>query len=162
MPIVVSRIDDRLIHGQVATSWIGSNNVQVVVVVDDAVAADPIQVSVLKLAAPSGVRAYAQSVEKFVEKWKAGILDGYNVMLVFANVFAPKKLIESGVPITSLNVGGMRFTPERKQVEKAISLTADEAAAFHTLIDAGVEVEHRQRFTDVKKPMAAILADAGM
>ena len=49
MSIIVGRVDDRLIHGQVATSWIRGQNIQVVVLVDDKIAANKTQISILKV-----------------------------------------------------------------------------------------------------------------
>ncbi|MFA7503021.1 MAG: PTS sugar transporter subunit IIB, partial [Anaerovoracaceae bacterium] len=54
MNITVFRIDDRLIHGQVVTRWIGHAGAKRIVVIDDRVAADPTQQMLLKFAVPGG------------------------------------------------------------------------------------------------------------
>lgn len=99
MSIIVGRVDDRLIHGQVATSWIRGQNIQVVVLVDDKIAANKTQISILKVSAPAGVKLYVQSVDKFVEKYNQGILDPYRVMLVFENVHTPLELVKKGIDL---------------------------------------------------------------
>lgn len=157
MGIIVSRVDDRLIHGQVATSWIRGNNIQVVVVVDDVIAANPTQVSILKVSAPAEIKIYAQSVDKFVEKFNKGILDNYRVMLVFENVEVPLRLIEKGIPITSLNLGGMRFKEGRRQITKALSVSEAEENIIKKLCDLGIEVEHRQLSSDTKVEVKSLL-----
>lgn len=157
MGIIVSRVDDRLIHGQVATSWIRGNNIQVVVVVDDAIAANSTQVSILKVSAPAEIKIYAQSVDKFVEKFNKGILDNYRVMLVFENVEVPLRLIEKGIPITSLNLGGMRFKEGRRQITKALSVSEAEENIIKKLCDLGIEVEHRQLSSDTKVEVKSLL-----
>lgn len=157
MGIIVSRVDDRLIHGQVATSWIRGNNIQVVVVVDDAIAANSTQVSILKVSAPAEIKIYAQSVDKFVEKFNKGILDNYRVMLVFENLEVPLRLIEKGIPITSLNLGGMRFKEGRRQITKALSVSQEEENAIKKLCDLGIEVEHRQLSSDTKVEVKSLL-----
>lgn len=157
MGIIVSRVDDRLIHGQVATSWIRGNNIQVVVVVDDAIAANSTQVSILKVSAPAEIKIYAQSVNKFVEKFNKGILDNYRVMLVFENLEVPLRLIEKGIPITSLNLGGMRFKEGRRQITKALSVSQEEENAIKKLCDLGIEVEHRQLSSDTKVEVKSLL-----
>lgn len=157
MAIVVARIDDRLIHGQVTTNWVRSNEIQVIVVVDDKLATDEIQISVLKMAAPSNVKLYVLPVDKFIEKFKAGILDKYKVMLIFNNPFAPLKLIENGIKINSINLGGMRFKEGRRQLTKAVSVSDAEAEALKSIISHGVEVEHRQLQADTKVYLKDIL-----
>lgn len=150
MGIIISRVDDRLIHGQVATSWIRGNNVEVVVVVDDEIANNPTQISILKVSAPAEIKIYALSVEKFVQKYQKGILDTYRVMLVFENLKAPLALIEKGIPITSLNLGGMRFKEGRRQITKALSVSEEEEGLIRKIHKLGVEVEHRQLSSDNK------------
>lgn len=157
MGIIVSRVDDRLIHGQVATSWIRGNNIQVVIVVDDVISNNPTQISILKVSAPAEIKIYAQSIDKFVEKFNKGILDNYRVMLVFENVKAPLQLIEKGIPIKSLNLGGMRFKDGRRQITKALSVSDAEAEIIKKICEKGVEVEHRQLASDTKIDVQTLL-----
>lgn len=157
MGIIISRVDDRLIHGQVATSWIRGMNIEVVVVVDDAIADNPTQISILKVSAPAEIKIYALSVDKFVEKYNKGILDNYRTMLVFENVFAPLALIEKKIPIASLNLGGMRFKEGRRQITKALSVSEEEEKAIRRIHELGVEVEHRQLTADNKMDVMTLL-----
>lgn len=157
MGIVISRVDDRLIHGQVATSWIRGMNIEVVVVVDDDIAKDATQVSILKMSAPAEIKIYAQSIDKFTEKYKLGILDNYRVMLVFENVLTPLRLIQNGIPITSLNLGGMRFRDGRRQITKSLSVSLEEDKIIRQICSLGVEVEHRQLASDTKTDVLTLL-----
>lgn len=157
MGIIICRVDDRLIHGQVATSWIRGFDINVVVVVDDEIANNEMQVSILKMSAPANVKVYALSSDKFVEKYNKGILDNYNVMLIFENIFTPLKLINSGIKITSLNLGGIRFKEGRKQLSKSISLNDNEIKVIKEILSLGVEVEHRQLSSDSKVNVSDII-----
>ncbi|MCF7626819.1 PTS sugar transporter subunit IIB [Holdemanella sp. SCCA2] len=157
MSIIVGRVDDRLIHGQVATSWIRGQNIQVVVLVDDKIAANKTQISILKVSAPAGVKLYVQSVDKFVEKYNQGILDPYCVMLVFENVHTPLELVKKGIDLKSVNLGGMRFKEGRRQISKALSVSEDEERVIKELHDLGVEVEHRQLVSDQKVDVLTLL-----
>lgn len=157
MSIIVSRVDDRLIHGQVATSWIRGQNIQVVVLVDDKIAANKTQISILKVSAPAGVKLYVQSVDKFVEKYNQGILDSYRVMLVFENAHTPLELVKKGIDLKSVNLGGMRFKEGRRQISKALSVSEDEERVIRELNNLGVEVEHRQLVSDQKVDVLTLL-----
>lgn len=157
MSIIVSWVDDRLIHGQVATSWIRGQNIQVVVLVDDKIAANKTQISILKVSAPAGVKLYVQSVDKFVEKYNQGILDPYRVMLVFENAHTPLELVKKGIDLKSVNLGGMRFKEGRRQISKALSVSEDEERVIRELNDLGVEVEHRQLVSDQKVDVLTLL-----
>ena len=56
MAIDFVRIDDRLVHGQVATTWIKKYEIEQVIVINDLLANDPVQKSVLEMTAPQGIR----------------------------------------------------------------------------------------------------------
>ena len=157
MSIVLARVDDRLLHGQVATSWVKATDPQVVVVVDDKLPDDPLQTQILKMAAPNGVKVYVMTPEKITEKLKAGVLDAYRVMLIFAGVEAPLKLIEAGVELPSLNVGGMRFREGRERISKTISMTPEEKAITRRISETGIEIEHRQLHSDGKIDVMSML-----
>lgn len=157
MAIIINRIDDGLIHGQVATSWIRSQSIQVIIVVDDVIAQDAMQLSILKVSAPAQTKVYTMSVEKFIKKYNAGILDEYRVMLVYANVYAPLALIEGGIPIKSINLGGLRFKEGRRQISKALSINEEEEAVIRRLAAMGIEVEHRQIQSDPKIEVLKLL-----
>ncbi len=157
MAILNARVDDRLIHGQVVTSWIRGLSIQVVVVVDDRIAQDATQKSILKLSAPADTKVYALGVDKFIEKMQKGILDSYRVMLVFENVQTPLELVRKGFKLDSLNLGGIRFHEGRRQVSKALSFTKEEESIVRELVEAGVEVEHRMLVTDDKVDVLSLL-----
>ncbi len=64
MVIGLARIDDRLIHGQVATRWTKETNVQRIIVVSDEVAADTVRKTLLTQVAPPGVTAHVVDVAR--------------------------------------------------------------------------------------------------
>ncbi|MCI5773074.1 MAG: PTS sugar transporter subunit IIB [Erysipelotrichaceae bacterium] len=148
MSIVLARVDDRLIHGQVATSWIRSNAIEVAVVVDDKIGNDDQQKSILKMSAPASTKVYAMGVDKFLDKYNKGILDKYRVMLVFENVFAPLELIKKGLMIKTLNLGGIRFKEGRTTYTKSVSLTDEEKKCILDLNSLGVHVFSQQVLAD--------------
>lgn len=157
MAIVLARVDDRLIHGQVATNWIKVTAPQMVVVVDDKLPDDQLQVNILKMAAPPGVKVYVQTPEKIGGKLLSGALDNYKIMLIFAGLEAPMKLLELGVKLPSINIGGMRFKEGRTQLSKTISMTPMEREMAKKIAAMGVELEHRQVNTDSKMDVVPLL-----
>ena len=61
--ICFCRIDDRLIHGQVVTTWVNIKKIEQIIVVNDKVAEDKIQKNILNMAAPQGVKVHTFGVE---------------------------------------------------------------------------------------------------
>lgn len=140
MPICLTRIDDRLIHGQVVTTWTKSHDIQQILVINDKVAQDTVQQSVLTMSAPPEIKVQVFGVDKFVEILKKTEIKR-NTMLILTNSVDVNKLVEGGLKIDTLNVGGMRMQEGRRSLSRAVSVTPEEETAFRKLIAAGVKVE---------------------
>jgi len=139
MGIVFVRIDDRLIHGQVATTWVRSFNIEQIAVINDTLANDPIQTSVVKMAAPVGVNAVLLTKKDFVKAYKKGFKK--RTMLILTNPHDVLSLVEEGVRISSLNVGGMKFTYGKRRITESVFATKGDIEAFNRLVDHGVKIE---------------------
>ena len=83
-------------------------------------------------------------------------------MFLFVGPSAPLRMIRDGVPITSINVGGMQFRTGRVQVTKACSVSSEEAAQFEALIDLGVELDLRVVASDPSEDFSRKLRAAGL
>ena len=84
MAIDFVRIDDRLVHGQVATTWIKKYEIEQVIVINDLLANDPVQKSVLEMTAPQGIRILLFGVDKFTEVYKNNPIKR-KTMLIYTN-----------------------------------------------------------------------------
>lgn len=155
MPIKLVRIDDRLIHGQVCTTWVKYCKIERVDIVDDSVDADPLQQTILKLTAPPRVDIYIHSVEKFTKVYKRGILK--SAMLILTNPHDILKLIESGVKMEYVNVGGMQYQQGKRQITGSVSVSEGDLEAFRKIIQSGVRVEIQIVPTDKKTNMERYL-----
>ena len=140
MPINVARIDDRLIHGQVITTWVKNYDIEQVLVINDKAAADTVQQSVLTMSAPAGLKVLVFGVQQFIEIIKKTPIKK-RTMLLFTNSVDVDTLVASGLEIEKLNVGGMRMQDGRRSLTRAVSVTPEEEQAFKNLIAKNVVVE---------------------
>lgn len=134
------RIDDRLIHGQVATRWSTGLRATRIMVIDNDVANDDVQKSVLRMAAPSGISTSIITEEKAITNIKAGKYENQRVLLVVRRPKVLLNLINVGLPIEKINVGNMSNRDNTTQVKKSVSLTAEERADIEAIMDKGVLV----------------------
>lgn len=158
MNIGLARIDDRLIHGQVATRWTKETNVTRIIVVSDEVAADTVRKTLLTQVAPPGVTAHVVDVAKMIRVWNNPKYAGDRVMLLFTNPTDVERVVEGGVKITSVNIGGMAFRQGKTQVNNAISVDEKDIEAFKKLNERGIELEARKVSTDQKLKMMDLIA----
>ncbi|WP_294829650.1 PTS sugar transporter subunit IIB [uncultured Gilliamella sp.] len=140
MPINVARIDDRLIHGQVITTWVKNYDIEQVLVINDKVANDKVQQSVLTMSAPAGLKVLVFGVQQFIEILKKTPIKK-RTMLLFTNSIDVDVMVSAGLELEKLNVGGMRMQNGRHQLSRAVSVTPEEELAFKNLINKNVIVE---------------------
>jgi len=157
MKIGLARIDDRLIHGQVATRWTKETNVTRIIVVSDEVAADNVRKTLLTQVAPPGVTAHVVDVAKMVRVWNNPKYGKDKVMLLFTNPTDVLRLVEEGVNITTVNIGGMAFRQGKTQVNNAVSVDAKDIEAFKKLNERGIELEVRKVSSDQRLKMMDLI-----
>ena len=158
MVIGLARIDDRLIHGQVATRWTKETNVTRIIVVSDEVAADTVRKTLLTQVAPPGVTAHVVDVAKMIRVYNNPKYARERVMLLFTNPTDVERVVEGGVNIKSVNIGGMAFRQGKTQVNNAISVDSADIEAFRKLNARGIELEARKVSNDPKLKMMDLIA----
>ncbi|MEB5974640.1 PTS mannose transporter subunit IIAB [Pantoea dispersa] len=158
MKIGLARIDDRLIHGQVATRWTKETNVTRIIVVSDEVANDHVRRTLLTQVAPPGVTAHVVDIAKMIRVWNNPKYGSDRVMLLFTNPTDVERVVEQGVDIKSVNIGGMAFRQGKTQVNNAVSVDEKDIAAFRKLNERGIELEVRKVSNDPKLKMMDLIA----
>ncbi|HGJ5882171.1 PTS mannose transporter subunit IIAB [Arsenophonus sp.] len=160
MFIALARIDDRLIHGQVATRWTKETKVKRIIVVSNEVAKDQVRSTLLKQVAPPGVTAHVVDVEKCIRVYNNPKYAGERVMLLFTNPTDVLRLVDGGVEIKSVNIGGIAYREGKTQVNNAISIDNEDIDAFNQLSKRGIELEARKVSSDNKLDMLALIKKA--
>lgn len=138
--IIFARVDDRLIHGEVVTAWSPTYNINHIVIVDDVVASDPFQKRVLKALAPSKVRVDAFTVEEAIQDLNKPFNEKERVLLLTKSPIAYLKLVEGGIELPQVNLGGMGISGERKTFIKNVACDKEEVEAIRQLIDKEIHV----------------------
>lgn len=157
MSVKLINIDDRLIHGQVATTWVKDFGIESIIVVSDVVANDPMQKSIVGLAVPN-IKVNVFGVDKFLEVMKKTEIKKVT-MVLFASPIDALTCFNNGFKIEYLNVSGMRFNEHRKRLHRNMSVTQEEKDAFDAFLHAGVEVWMQTTTRDTKEKVSEILKD---
>lgn len=157
MVIALARVDDRLIHGQVATRWTKETQVKRIIVVSDDVAKDHVRSTLLKQVAPPGVTAHVVDVAKCIRVYNNPKYAGERVMLLFTNPTDVKRIVEEGVDVKSVNIGGMAYHDGKTMVTNAVSINQEDIDAFNYLNDKNIELEVRKVSSDSKVYMMDLI-----
>ena len=137
--IVFTRIDDRLIHGQVMTAWVHETKANEIVIIDNEVAQDDFLKMIMTSSAPAGIKVLIMSEETAID-YLTQEADGNKLIVLAKNPAVIKNIIAGGVKIDKLNVGGMGARKDRSQLYRNISVSDDERSCFKEIMQGGTSV----------------------
>lgn len=160
MIVEVVRIDDRFIHGQVLTKWLKQVDVERIIVVSDAVANDELRKTLVLSVAPANIPASVVSVDKMKRVYDNPKYQNTKVFVLFEGPKDIVTVVEAGVNLQTVNVGGIRFSNDKLQVTKSVSVTDEDIIAFNKLVDLGVDLELRQLPENQSQDFKVLLSKA--
>lgn len=143
MPLSLVRIDDRLVHGQVVEGWLPWLKATRVMVVSDAAAGDPTQCALMRLALPEGVALEILPVREAATAVRRAAAGRESVLVLAPGPAEVLALMEDGLRLEAVNVGGLHYAAGRVQLGKAIFLSAEDVAALEAISRRGVRLEGR-------------------
>lgn len=158
MNIKIFRIDDRLIHGQVATSWVGHANAKQIVVVDDEVVNDTLQKSLLKMATPKGVELKLFSIEEAKEELEKTDDNGSETLFLVKSPVTASKLLDDNTKVKEINVGNLNMRKGKEKVLDNLWVYPEDIEAFKKLDSLGINLEYRTLPNDSKKSVMSLLS----
>lgn len=138
--ILLTRIDNRLVHGQVGVTWTSTLGANLLIVVDDDVAKDEIQQKLMGITADTygcGIRFFS------IEKTAAIISKAAPHQKIFLICRTPeivRKLIEAGVPLKDVNVGNMHFSEGKRQISSKVYVDDRDLNDLHFIKHSGVNL----------------------
>ncbi|MGG4266759.1 PTS N-acetylgalactosamine transporter subunit IIB [Peribacillus simplex] len=141
--ILLTRIDNRLIHGQVGVTWVNHLGANLIVVANDKVSTDEFQQNLMDMVLPDVIQSRYFSIQKTIDViHKAS--PRQKIFLVVKNVHDALALKEGGVPIDNLNIGNMHYEEGKKQISSTVSVDDKDIAAFNRLGELGVKLDLRR------------------
>lgn len=153
--IVLARIDDRLIHGQIVTAWVKQTNGNRIVIADDPLTKDTFMQRLLKAAAPPGISVDILAVSDAINFLKEEPAAGECIIILAKVPGVMEALINGGVGIDRVILGGMGAKEGRKRFNKNVSASPEEIESIKRILGKGVEMYFQlvpsEKAEDVKK-----------
>jgi mannose/fructose/N-acetylgalactosamine-specific phosphotransferase system component IIB len=138
--IVLSRIDDRLIHGQVVEGWVNFLKATCIFVADDRVASNPFQRTIMELSVPQGLKAVIGRVEDICDLVRTAALNAERIILLFSNPADVLRAINSGLDCRVLNIGGMHYVPGKRKLMDVLAVDDADLAALKELVAKSIKI----------------------
>lgn len=148
--ILLVRIDNRLVHGQVGVTWTSSLGANLLVVVDDGAANNPVQQQLMTMTAESsgvGIRFF--TVEKTI-RIIGKAAPSQKIFMVCKTPDTVRKLVEGGVPLEKVNVGNMHFSEGKRAITKKVYVDDKDLEDLRYIKSKGVNVFIQDTPGDIK------------
>jgi len=157
MEFCAIRIDERLIHGQVATAWTREVNASRIMIIDDEVVKDSVQKMALKSAVPMGIKLSIITLEKALANFSLNKYDGQNVFLIVKDPKVLVNLKKADVNLDEIIIGNMSAKGDSKVLYRTVSVTNKNIDDLKYLVDEGVKVNLQMVPKDKKIDVKTLL-----
>jgi mannose/fructose/N-acetylgalactosamine-specific phosphotransferase system component IIB len=157
VPLLLARVDDRLIHGQVAHGWGASLRPTYFLVVSNELAADPARAGLYLFGVPEGARGECVSVAGALAPAVRAAIERERTVLLFPGLEEPLRLVESGFPLAELNLGGLHHAPGKEPVLPYVFLDDRDKDRLRRLRERGVRIAARDLPGNPEHALDAIL-----
>lgn len=147
--IQLTRIDHRLLHGQVAVAWTNYLRADCILIANDEVAENEFRKSTLRLAKPAGCKIVFKSIEDAASAINTGQTEKYKLFIIVETINDAKKLTETCLKIKMVNLGLSPPKENAKSLGKAVYADALEIEALKEMAKNGVSIEMQQAPKDL-------------
>ena len=154
--VVLVRIDERLIHGQIMTSWIQLCNADTILIIDDESATNAFLKRILVAAAPKSLDLLIHTTKDAIE-YLLDENDGKKVLVLAKTPEPLLEAIESGVKFKEINIGNMGGSAGRHRFLKNINASDSEIETIKAIINSGTEVYAQMVPSDSRVDVKSLL-----
>ena len=137
--IVLARVDNRLVHGQVLEAWVPFVQANCIVVASDEVAAKPLQMKLMSASVPSEIPVIIGSLAEIAAYFTRNGTST-RILLLFSSPAAALQGYSLGIPFSELNLGNIPGGEGKRRLSCTISLNDDDLAIFRQLELSGVRI----------------------
>ncbi|HAT1644563.1 TPA: PTS sugar transporter subunit IIB [Raoultella planticola] len=145
--ISLIRIDDRLIHGQVAVVWTKHLGVNRILVANDQIVNNEVQKMSLRMAAPDTAKCGIMAVKDAGDVLNDPRAESMKIMVIVNNAADARRLVEQVPAIKTLNVANYgRITENlaaKTRLSDTVYVTPEDAADFRAIAGRGINVEYQ-------------------
>jgi len=136
--MIIIRVDDRLIHGQVVENWIPTYSITDVIVVNDEISSDELRKNIMRFSTPDDVNIYFINVS---DLRNLNFSNEKNYLILFENIFDIERAIENNFKMDEINIGGIHYAKGRNfSFGKVMFLSDEEKDILRKISSTGINV----------------------
>lgn len=139
----IYRVDNRLVHGQIISTWMPQRRLQQFLVVSDQVPDNSLQMTMFRMCIPGNAKFDALPIEQAATWLNDRLFGNASTMVLIETVQDAARLFAAGHPFPTLNIGNVHHAPGRTAFTPAVYLGDEELALLRDLARRGVRIEIR-------------------
>lgn len=140
MDVVLVRVDDRLIHGQILESWVPFYGATMLIVASDRAVGNFIQCVAMRLAVPESIGLLVEGVDQLAHEMRQGQIQGDRVILLVDSVHDALRIYREGLSFSRLNLGNQRSCEDGVRMSNSVVLDSMSIEELEKLYEWGVEI----------------------
>lgn len=157
MNILLVRVDDRFIHGQILEAWIPFLKAQSVIVANDTLADDDFQKTIMSMAIPDRINLRIVSLDRALSLNEDKDLNEKRALVIVSSIKDAFRLHMNGLSFMKLNIGNNKGTDNSRQISYSVWVSEEDLEMLGILMERGVCVNlqsvPRERNIDMKSIM---------
>ncbi len=141
MPVVLTRVDDRLVHGQVVEGWVPFVDADSIYIVNDDICKDESRCRIMRMILPGHLILKVISVAELVKVLEGD--DHRKLVLLFYSLTDVLKAVEQGAALTEINIGNLHHVRGGVEVSPSVFLNRADIVVVRSLLNKGIRIEAR-------------------
>ncbi|WP_270395633.1 PTS system mannose/fructose/N-acetylgalactosamine-transporter subunit IIB [Mediterraneibacter massiliensis] len=155
--VKLMRVDERLLHGQVAVTWIGNVNATSILIANDEVVENEMAKMALKMAKPSGMKLAIRSIEDGAALLNDPRSQQISIFVIVKTIQDAVRLCKKVEGIKKVNIGGVKKKEGSKLIAAAVHVNDEDIRSLKELGELVDEVEFRMVPSDSAKTLDEVL-----
>ena len=143
MTVIMARVDQKLIHGQVMVSWVPHLRINTIVVIDGEMAEDPTSQKIMRLGLPKEVaEVIFTTADELAKILKQPQMADLRVLLLFKNLTEVSTAADHGLKIDELNLGNLAYPSisAAKRLTETFYVTPEDERLLKLLLHRGLKL----------------------
>jgi mannose/fructose/N-acetylgalactosamine-specific phosphotransferase system component IIB len=153
------RVDERLLHGQVALNWVNNVGAGSILVANDEVMQNEMSRMALQMAKPSGYKLAIRSMDGAAELLNDPRAKDIEIFVIVRTLKDALRLVEKTGRIHTINVGGIKKKEGSKMIAAAVFVNNEDLATLRQLKEKVDKIEFRMLPADSAKSLDSILKE---
>lgn len=161
MNLVLTRVDNRLIHGQILESWVPYVQADCILVANDRIAGNPLKKMMMQSAVPSRMRVEIGTIAEIARLFQSGVLNHCRTLVLFGTTADALRAYRAGLLFSKLNLGNLHAAKGKEQMSCTVFLDTADVQDLEQLEQAGITITARCIPADLERSWRKLIAGHG-